>query len=188
MKNSYVRLGGILFLIGAISAGLLAWLNDSTKDIIAKNEAMASMKPEVLEAVMPGSVMFNEYEDTALVESIKAENAKFVNILTAVDASDKELGQVIRTWSTVPGYAGDMELFVGVSPDGKITGISVVSHSETSGLGTRTTEPDFWSQFVGDDASTEITSFDAISGVTKSSNSFVSAVNNAVSIYSQYLK
>ena len=188
MKNSYVKLGGILFLIGAISAGVLAWLNDSTSDIIAKNEAMASMKPEILEAVMPGSVMFNEYEDPALVETIKAENAKFVNLLTAVDASDNELGSVIRTWSTVPGYGGDMELFIGVSPDGKVTGINVVSHSETSGLGSRTTEPDFWKQFVGDDLSAEVTAFDAISGVTKSSNSFVSAVNNAVSIYSEYLK
>lgn len=188
MKNSYVKLGGILFLIGAISAGVLAWLNDATSDLIAKNEAMASMNPEVLEAVMPGSVMFNEYEDTALVDSIKAENAKFVNILTAVDASNNELGHVIRTWSTVPGYGGDMELFVGVSPDGKITGINVVSHSETSGLGSRTTEPDFWKQFVDKDASTEIADFDAISGVTKSSNSFLSAVNNAISIYSQYLK
>lgn len=188
MKNSYVKLGGILFLIGAISAGLLAWLNDATSDRIAKNEAMASMSPEILEAVMPGSVMFNEYEDPSLVETIKAENSKFVDLLTAVDASDNQLGHVIRTWSTVPGYGGDMELFIGISPDGKITGMSVVTHSETSGLGSRTTESSFWNQFVGDDASTEITDFDAISGVTRSSNSFVSAVNNAISIYSKYLK
>lgn len=188
MKNNFIKLAGVLFIISAVAAGALAWLNASTKDLIAKNEAMASMNPEVLEAVMPGSVMFNEYEDTALVESIKAENAKFVNLLTAVDSSDNELGYVVRTLSTVPGYGGDMELFVGISPDGKITGINVVSHSETSGLGSRTTEPAFISQFVGDDASAEITSFDAISGVTKSSDSFVSAVNNAISIYNQHLK
>jgi len=188
MKNSFVKLGGVLFLVGAISAGVLAWLNDATSDIIAKNEAMASMQPEILEAVMPGSVLFMDYEDAALIDSIKAENPKFVNLLTAVDSSDKELGKVIRTWSTVPGYGGDMELFVGVSPDGKITGISVVSHSETSGLGTRTLEPAFTSQFVGKDAGAEITAFDAISGVTKSSNSFLSAVNNAISIYSEFLK
>lgn len=188
MKNSYVKLGGILFLIAAVSAGILAWLNASTKDLIEKNEAMASMDPQVLEAVMPGSVMFNEYEDTALVDSIKAENAKFVNLLTAVDASDKELGRVVRTWSTVSGYGGDMELFVGISTDGKITGVSVLTSSETEGLGSRTTEPEFTSQFAGKDASEEIADFDAISGATKSSNSFLSAVNNAISIYNQYLK
>lgn len=188
MKNSYVRLGGILFLIAAISAGLLAFLNDSTKDLIAQNEAKASMKPEVLEAVMPGSVMFNDIEDTALIDTIKAENAKFVNLQVAVDSSNNELGYVVRTLSTVPGYGGDMELFVGISPDGKITGVNVVAHSETSGLGSRTTEPEFTSQFVGKDASAEIVEFDALTGATKSSKSFLSAVNNAVSIYSQYLK
>ncbi len=188
MKNNYVRLGGILFIIAAISAGILAWLNGATSDLIAKNEAMASMDPAVLEAVMPGAVMFNEYEDTALVDKIKSENDKFVDLLTAVDASDNQLGNVVRTWSTVSGYGGDMELFVGVSTEGKITGVNVVTHSETSGLGSRTTEPEFWSQFVGKDAGEGITDFDAISGVTKSSNSFLSAVNNAISIYSEYLK
>jgi len=188
MKNSYVRLGGILFLIAAISAGLLAFLNDSTKDLIDKNEAMAATSPEVLEAVMPGSVMFIDIEDTALIDTIKAENAKFVNLQVAVDASNNELGHVVRTFSTVAGYGGDMELFVGISPDGKITGINVVSHSETSGLGSKTTEPDFISQFIGKAASEEIVEFDALAGVTKSSNSFLSAVNNAISIYSQYLK
>lgn len=188
MKNNYVRLGGILFIIAAISAGILAWLNSATSDLIAKNDAMASMNPKVLEAVMPGSVMFNEYEDTALVDEIKSENEKFVDLLTAVDESDNQLGYVVRTWSTVPGYGDNMELFVGISPEGKITGINVVTHSETSGLGSRTTEPKFWSQFVGKDAGEEITDFDALSGATKSSKSFLSAVNNAISIYSKYLK
>ncbi len=188
MKNSYVRLGGILFLIAAISAGILAFLNDSTKDLIAKNEAMAATSPEVLEAVMPGSVMFNDYSDAALVETIKSENEKFVNLQTAVDGSNNELGYVVRTLSTVSGYGGDMELFVGISPDGKITGVNVVAHSETSGLGSRTTEPEFTSQFTGKDAYAEIVDFDAIAGVTKSSKSFISAVNNAISIYNQYLK
>ena len=90
MKNNFIRLAGILFLIGAISAGVLAWLNDTTKDIIAQNEAMASMDPAILEAVMPGSVMFYDYEDTALVETVKSENQKVINIMTAVDASGNE--------------------------------------------------------------------------------------------------
>ena len=60
MKNNFVRLAGVLLIIGAVSAGVLAWLNDTTKDLIAQNEAKASMDPAVLEAVMPGSVLFKE--------------------------------------------------------------------------------------------------------------------------------
>lgn len=190
MKNSYVRLAGVLFIISAVAAGILAFLNDATKDLIAQNEFMASMDPAVLESVVPGSTMFNEYEDIALVESIKAENEKFVNLFTAVDSTGNELGKVIRTWSTVAGYGGDMELYVGISPDGKITGVSVISHSETSGLGSRTTEPEFRNQYVGKEASVQIGEgdYDALTGATKSSKSFTSAVNNAIDIYNQYIK
>jgi Na+-translocating ferredoxin:NAD+ oxidoreductase RnfG subunit len=63
MKNNFVKLAGVLLIIGAVSAGVLAWLNDVTSDRIAQNEAMASMDPAILEAVMPGSVMFKDYED-----------------------------------------------------------------------------------------------------------------------------
>lgn len=188
MKNNFIRLAGVLFIISAVSAGVLGWLNDATKDRIAQNDLSASMSPEVIQAVAPGADTFVPFEDAALVESIKAENAKFVDLLTIVDGSGNSMGYVVQTLSTVPGYGGDMELYIGIGQDGKITGMSVIAHSETSGLGSRTTEPDFWNQFVGSDASAEISSYDAISGVTKSSTSFVSAVNNAISVYSQYLK
>lgn len=190
MKNNFVKLAGILFIIGAVAAGLLAWLNDTTKDLIAQNEAMASMDPAILEAVMPGSVMFNEYEDAALVETIIGENSKVVNIMTAVDSSGNELGEVVRTWSTVKGFNGDMELYVGITPDGQISGVNVISHQETSGLGSRAAEPAFTSQFIGRNAGGEIgeNDYDAITGATYSSKSVLSAVNNAIDVYTEYLK
>ncbi|MDD4089514.1 MAG: FMN-binding protein [Tissierellia bacterium] len=190
MKNNFVRLAGVLFIIGAVAAGLLAWLNDTTKDLIDYNEAMASMDPAILEAVMPGAIMFNEYEDIDLVETIKDENTKIINIMTAVDDSGNELGKVVRTWSTMKGFNGDMELYVGFTPDGQISGTSVISHAETEGVGSRITLPDFTEQFIGKEASGEIaeSDYDAISGATYSSESFLSAVNNAIKVYTEYLK
>jgi len=188
MKNNFIRLAGVLFIISAVAAGALGWLNDVTKDRIEQNDLSASMSPEVIQAVAPGADTFVPFDDAALVESIKAENAKFVDLLTIVDGSGNSMGYVVQTLTPTPGYGGDMELYVGINPDGKFTGMSVIGHSETSGLGTRTTEQGFWGQFVGKDASAEITAYDSISGVTKSSVAFVSAVNNAISIYSQYLK
>ncbi|HOT22456.1 MAG TPA: FMN-binding protein [Sedimentibacter sp.] len=190
MKNNFVKLAGVLLIIGAVSAGVLAWLNDVTSDRIAQNEAMASMDPAILEAVMPGSVMFNDYEDTALVDTIKADNNKFINLLTAVDESGNELGKVIRTWSTVKGFNGDLELYVGFTPDGQISGTSVISHAETEGVGSKVTLLAFTEQFIGKDASGEISEgdYDAVTGATYSSKSFLSAVNNALNIYAEYVK
>ncbi len=190
MKNNFVKLAGILFIIGAISAGVLAWLNDTTKDIIAQNEAMASMDPAILEAVMPGSIVFKDYEDAALIETVRNENKKVVNLMTAVDSSGNELGRVVRTLSTVKGFNGDMELYVGFTPDGQISGVSVISHQETEGLGSKTTLPAFTNQFIGKDGSSELgeNDIDAVTGATYSSKSFLSAVNNAIKVYTDYLK
>ncbi len=186
MKNNILKLGGVLCLICAIAGGVLAFVNDFTKDKIAEAELKASMDPTVLEAVMPGSTMFEPYEDQAVVETIKSENTKFEDLYVAVDDSGNQMGYVVKTLSTVAGYGGDMELFVGFA-DGKISGMSVLAHQETSGLGSRTAEPEFQSQFIGKDASAEITDYDAITGVTKSSVSFTSALNNAISVYNQYV-
>lgn len=190
MKNNFIKLAGVLFIIGAVSAGLLAWLNDATKDLIAENEAMASMDPAILEAVMPGSVIFKDYEDTALVETIISENSKIINVMTATDASGNELGKVVRTLSTVKGFSGDMELYVGFNPDGQISGASVISHAETEGIGSKTTLPTFTDQFIGRDGSIEIaeSEYEAVSGATYSSQSYLSAVNNAIKVYTEYLK
>ena len=188
MKNNLVKLGGVLCLISAIAGGVLAFTNDFTKDKIAEAEAKAAMDPAVLESVMPGSEMFEAYEDADLVETIKSENDRFVDLYVAVDGSGNQLGYVVRTLSTIPGYGGDMELFVGFSTDGKISGLNVIAHSETSGLGSRTTEPEFQSQFIGREADAKVSdNYDAITGVTKSSVSFTSALDNAISVYGQYL-
>ena len=188
-NNNIVRLGGILCLISAIAAGVLAFTNDFTKDKIAEVELKASLDPAVLEMVMPGSDTFLPYEDTALIDTIKAENGKFVDLMVPVDGSGNQMGYAIKTLSTVAGFGGDIELFIGVSPEGKITGIAVTQISETAGLGTKVAEPAFKDQFTGKDLNAEITESDVnmISGATISSKSFTSAVSNAVNIYSQYL-
>lgn len=190
MKNNFIKLAGVLFIIGALSAGVLAWLNDMTSERIALNDAMASMDPAILEAVMPGSVVFSDYEDGALVDTIIGENNKIIDVMTAVDGSGNELGKVVRTWSTVKGFNGDIELYVGFTPDGQISGVSVISHQETSGLGSKVTEPAFTDQFKGADGSSEIggNDIDAVTGATYSSESFLSAVNNAIKVYTDYLK
>lgn len=40
---------------------------------------------------------------------------------------------------------------VGISKDGKITGVEIGNHSETPGLGSKATEPMFKNQYVDKD-------------------------------------
>jgi electron transport complex protein RnfG len=197
MKNNVVRLGVILCLISAIAGGVLALSNNITKDKIELAEEIASSGPEVAQAVIPGSVSFELSEDIALLDKIKEVNQKFVELRICKDASGNQLGYGIRTLSTIPGYGGDVEIFLGVSNDGEIAGMKVVSHAETVGLGAKITEPKFQNQFIGKGTDAEITvtksnpkddEIVALSGATYSSKSIISAVNNAMDIYNQFLK
>ena len=83
------------------------------------------------------------------------------------------------------GYHDLIEVMVGVDQDGKLTGISIMTHSETPGLGARIVEPSFTDQFAGLDVDTTKLSaeggkVDALSGATFSTIGVVTAVTEAL--------
>ena len=52
------------------------------------------------------------------------------------------------------GYGGDIQITVGVTKDGTVSGVSILSNSETAGLGMRATEAKFQEQYVGKNTDT----------------------------------
>ena len=46
------------------------------------------------------------------------------------------------------GYGGTIDLMVGLNPEGTITGVQVLRHTETPGLGAKITEEKFLQQFI----------------------------------------
>jgi electron transport complex protein RnfG len=84
--------------------------------------------------------------------------------------------------SSGSGYNGPIGVMVGVNlADNQLTGISVVSHAETPGLGARIVESQFTESFAGKDVGKELAVGDinAISGATLSTEGVVDAVNKA---------
>jgi electron transport complex protein RnfG len=197
MKNEIVKLGFMLFLIAAIAAGILAFSNGVTYDIIVATEEAASSGPEVAGAVIPGAVGFENME-SSLIEEISSENEKFVDARKVIDESGNQVGYAVRSLSPVAGYGGDIEVYVGISMDGQVAGLKVLSLSETPGLGTNVEKPDFQEQFIGKPVDTELVvvkvppsadnEISSLAGATFSSKSFNSAVNNAMLIYNEYIK
>lgn len=47
------------------------------------------------------------------------------------------------------GYGGDINFSMGVSMDGTVTGVEMLSLSETAGLGMRAKDEEFKGQFAG---------------------------------------
>ena len=104
-------------------------------------------------------------------------------------ADDDLVGYAIR--STVVGFGGPLTLLVGVTADGKVYNTSVLSHSETPGLGAKcTTDRKFIDQWKGLDPSIATLSvkkdggsIDAITASTITSRAYTQAVANALDTF-----
>ena len=159
-----LKLALTLLLITAVVAGLLGFVNLLTEDKIAENTAKKAN--EAMKTVLPADhydKMDVTHDD--ITEAYKAEN-----------------GYVVRL--NANGFGGAVDLMVGVDLDGKVTGISVISHSETASLGAECTRVDWQSQFVGTTGDLKVAkdggTVDALTGATVTSRAVTEAVNRAV--------
>ena len=111
-------------------------------------------------------------------------------MVEAVDTSGEALGYIFNV-TTAEGYGGDISLTVGIQADGTVNGYSVLSISETAGLGMNAQEADWAGQFAGKqvDAFTVVkdgsganddAKIDAISGATITSDAVAGAVNSCI--------
>ncbi|MEA5074077.1 MAG: RnfABCDGE type electron transport complex subunit G [Eubacterium aggregans] len=184
------RLALILFIITAVAALLLALTNSVTKDAIAKQTEEKNI--EARQMVLPEAV---DFEAVPGVEDIAKEAVgDNANIVAEVYAGYKDNQLVGYTVKTVPkGYGGEVETLTGISTDGQVTGITILSNDETAGLGARATETTFQDQYKGLDATQEIAvvkgggasgnQINAITGATITSKAVTLGVNTSTQIY-----
>ena len=92
--------------------------------------------------------------------------------------------------SSAGGFGGKLTLLVGVTPDRIVYNTSVLSHSETPGLGAKcTTDKKFMAQWKGFNPEGKKMSagpggdIDAITASTITSNAYAKAVENALNIF-----
>ena len=163
-----------LLLFGAVVAFLLGLVNQVTADPIAVHKAdktWAAMKA-VLPAKEYSQVL---YEGDPLVK-------------TVYRAGDQ--GWVIEV--TPSGFGGLIDMLVGVDPSGAVTGVSIVSMSETSGLGANAVRESFRSQYVGKTKSVKLRKqggeIDALTGATVTSTAVTNGVNAALAAAAGLMK
>ncbi|MCD7836744.1 MAG: RnfABCDGE type electron transport complex subunit G [Lachnospiraceae bacterium] len=183
-----LREAGILFAI-TLAAGLaLGFVYELTKDTIAQQEALA--QSEACKAVFADAAEFNEIDYT-LSEALNAENkengVEIGIIYEACDSTGAVLGYVVEAVSG-EGYGGDIGLYLGITSDGTLNGVSILEISETVGLGMQAEEvlvPQFSGKTVSQftytkTGSTRDNEIDAISGATITTEAFVNAVNGGL--------
>ncbi len=173
-----------LLLITLVAGLALSAVNEITKEPIAKAEQQAKM--DAYNTVLPNA-SFEEPDNkqTLLNEAASAldeaglSKCSVDDLYFAYNDSGKKIGCVMSATSP-SGYGGDIKVAVGISYEtNQITGFSVLSNSETAGLGAKCTE--------GGGASGD-TQIDAISGATITTNAVTEAVNAALAFYNFALK
>lgn len=167
-----LRLALTLLAITAVVAAALAGVNSITKPII--DQRIAEKTQQAIETVLPGG-----YEREI------ADYADSTGLVSKV----YEGGNGYAFEVTPGGFDNTITMMVGVDKDGKVLGISVVSHTETAGLGavaaagTPAGEA-FRSQFVGVSGSAAVSKdggeLDAITGATITSRAVTTGVNAAL--------
>lgn len=180
MKNT-----GIMLAITLIAGLLLGLVYQVTKNPIAEQEALAKQK--ACQEVFADAVSFAMIGVEALPAGWKEEGYAQENVdevMEAKDASGELLGYVI-TVTTKEGYGGDIQFSIGVRLDGTVNGISILSISETAGLGMQAEavlKPQFARKNVNKFAYTKNGAaseeqIDAISGATITTNAVTNGVN-----------
>lgn len=166
MHKDIIKLGGILCIITLVVTVLLAGVNLITKDTIAAN------------------TIKTENEARSLL--VKAESFEKVS-----EGIYKGLtGNEVKGFcvSVKPkGYGGDIDMMVGFNADGTITGIKIIEHSETAGLGANASSPEFSNKLQGKKAPITVkksgasgnSEIDAISGATITTDAVSKGINEA---------
>lgn len=183
MDREQRRLVWILTIICAVAGGVLALLNGVTEPKIAK-QTEETVK-HALHEVLPAATRFQE--DSAMLEEAGIGGEEITDFFLGYDQNETPIGMVMIVESR--GYSSTIKLLVGIGAEGLVSGVKVLSQSETPGLGNKIVEDSFLLQPALQDASIRqelaVTKdggeVQAVTGATVSSRAVVRGVNKALS-------
>ena len=184
-----LKVAGTLTVISLVVAALLGFVNSITADKIAEIDAentriaMSAVAPE-------GSEFGDKIEVTDDMVAAAATQSGKILELYPVTNGGAEAGYVMKI--SASGSQGTIVMMVGVDANKAVTGVSVVSHSETSGIGTKvvgnesnTAGVPVLDQFVGLSGAGSLvvgSNITAISGATVSTKGITMGANAALAV------
>ena len=178
VQSSFKNMTLCLFAVCIVSSALLAAVYAVTKEPI--DAAARAKTTNAIAQVVP------EFEGEPVSCTIEVGGKEYSYYVVSKDGVP--VGYAINTSSV--GYGGPVALMVGMTADRVVYNTTVLSQSETPGLGAKCTEPEFADQFRNFNPSEKKLSvkkdggdIDAITASTITSRAYVSAVEAAVTVY-----
>ncbi|MDI6601124.1 MAG: RnfABCDGE type electron transport complex subunit G [Thermoanaerobacteraceae bacterium] len=186
--------GLILLLIAGVAGVALGYVNAITKGPIAEQNKIAEDQAKM--AAFPEAKEFAPMDASEWEPLLEGEEKEIVKTVDMAKDNGNVLGFVIKV--APQGYGGPVETIVGITKDGKLTGINIVNHSETPGLGAKAQDPEWQGQFKGKTADMELKlvkrpvsspeEVEALTGATITSTAVTNGVQTAIETFKKINK
>jgi electron transport complex protein RnfG len=179
LDTNTFRLVYILIAVSLVIAAMLGAVDYITKDAIA--EGKASKTAAAMSEVLPAG----SYEklDAAAADGIVQ------SVYQAMEGAE------LKGWVVLAGpagFGGTISMVVGIDTSGCVTGVSIITMTETSGLGANALKENFRSQYIGKQGSVSLSKYggdiDALTGATITSKAVTDGVNAALNAVSGLIK
>lgn len=178
VNSSFKNMVLCLFVICLVCSALLAGVFALTKEPIAA--AAVAKTNAAISNVVP------DFDGNPVESSIEVGGKEFKYYTVSKDGSPV----AYAIMSSSVGFGGPVSLMVGVTSDGVVFNSSVLSQTETPGLGAKCTEPAFADQFKGFNPAEKKLAvkkdggdIDAITASTITSRAYVEAIKTALNVY-----
>ena len=185
-----IKMVVVLFVICSTSGVVLSYVNEVTEEPREYSYIKFVQEPSM-------KAVLSDYDNDPIKERIKLavgedEEGNPVEVVV-FPAKKGGKTEAIAYSAAAKGYHDLIEVMIGVTPDGTLTGISIMTHTETPGLGARIVEPEFTDQFAGLDLDTTKLAadggkVDTLSGATFSTVGVIAAVGAALEQFPQIKK
>ena len=182
-----LRLIIVLTCLCIVSAIALAKIYDLTKGPIAHQKRL-----EVLRAIKTVLPPYDNEPDRDMVKlsmGIDKKGEEIQGVFYRGRKGGRLVGVAFKVISP-EGYGGNIEVMVGLLPNGTIHGVEVLSHLETPGLGAKIREVKFKDRFKKRNLSNttwavkkDAGDIDGITGATISSRAVIKAVKEGLEFY-----
>lgn len=186
----------ILLLFAVIGTAMVAYTFDNTREQIIANERATLLRK--LHRLIPPE----QHDNVLLEDSVSVRNESLLGtdkpvMVYRARKSGKPVALVIAVVAP-DGYSGSIKLLVGIHVDGSLSGVRVVAHRETPGLGDAIDEArsDWIHIFDGKSLENPALdqwkvrkdggSFDQLTGATITPRAVVKAVRQALLYYREH--
>jgi len=194
MYKEIIRPAITLFLICVVITGALAAVNGITKPIIEERDKAALQ--ESLTVVLPGADSFSDAVDRETLLSRGYQPGETVKNLYEAGAGGETVGYVVEV--APRGYGGEISILVGIDNNLSVTGVKILSHNETPGLGSKAENEAFLNQYLGTipenlyrvvkTAPSQDGDIAALSGATVTSRAVSKGISEAASLVRSLVK